>query len=223
CGGESPITVTYKGAPIITMKHPFWAANWSWAGATVHTKSLGDGKYSMYGESRKLGLAIRGAASAKSDHVFEVRYKLVAARELKNIIGGGIEFRLDLKSDALPKSLAKPELLGDERGWRWSVAKDQALTVRFDPPVAKVYFERNNPSTIRVMLVGESLAAGPHEVTMTIELPKGGTMARSAAERYGPADVDNWLPNALSWATTPVDVSFLNHKPAGRHGFIRAE
>ncbi|MBI5722759.1 MAG: cellulase family glycosylhydrolase [Planctomycetes bacterium] len=41
-----------------------------------------------------------------------------------------------------------------------------------------------------------------------------------SAEDYGPADASPWLDNALVWDKSPVDLSFLNEKPAGKHGFV---
>jgi hypothetical protein len=35
-------------------------------------------------------------------------------------------------------------------------------------------------------------------------------------------DTAAWVPFVLPWDEAPVDVSFLNHKPAGRYGFVTA-
>jgi len=37
----------------------------------------------------------------------------------------------------------------------------------------------------------------------------------------GPANVAGWYPNALRADVSPVDLSFLNDKPAGLHGFVK--
>src|SRR5690606_15894061 len=42
-------------------------------------------------------------------------------------------------------------------------------------------------------------------------------------ERYGPADVSTWYRDALLWNASPVDLSFLNDKPAGQHGGVRVK
>jgi len=33
-------------------------------------------------------------------------------------------------------------------------------------------------------------------------------------------DTSNWFPFVLSWDDAPIDLSFLNEKPAGKHGFL---
>ena len=43
------------------------------------------------------------------------------------------------------------------------------------------------------------------------------------AERYGSADTAAWYADALPWNASPVDLSFLNEKPAGKRGFVRAK
>ncbi len=44
-------------------------------------------------------------------------------------------------------------------------------------------------------------------------------------ERYGSPDTSKWFRNALAWDTSPVDLTFLNRddRPAGRHGFVKAD
>ncbi len=36
-------------------------------------------------------------------------------------------------------------------------------------------------------------------------------------------DTSTWIPFTLPWDSAPVDVSSLNHKPAGKHGFVTAK
>ncbi len=70
------------------------------------------------------------------------------------------------------------------------------------------------------MFFGNSIKKGPHTVKMTISLPKGGVLVKSSNERYDTKNTSTWLKNVLSQDHSPIDLSFLNHKPAGRHGFI---
>lgn len=41
-----------------------------------------------------------------------------------------------------------------------------------------------------------------------------------ATDDYGPDDASPWLDNALVWDKSFVDVSFLNHRPAGKFGRV---
>jgi len=73
------------------------------------------------------------------------------------------------------------------------------------------------------MFIGQTLPKGTHEVAMTVTLPPGGRVRKSLAERYGPADTSRWFRGAMLHDRSPVDLSFLNHKPAGKHGSVRAK
>jgi hypothetical protein len=44
-------------------------------------------------------------------------------------------------------------------------------------------------------------------------------------QTYGKTDTSKWFRGALAWDTSPVDLRFLNRddRPAGRHGFVKAE
>ncbi len=46
--------------------------------------------------------------------------------------------------------------------------------------------------------------------------------ASALAQQYAPVDAQSWHPDLLRHDASPVDLSFLNHKPAGLHGKLRA-
>jgi hypothetical protein len=66
---------------------------------------------------------------------------------------------------------------------------------------------------------------GSHPVRMALQPPKGASPGLSAEQHYGKTDTSKWFRNALAWDTSPVDLSFLNRddRPAGRHGFVKAD
>ncbi|UCG58975.1 MAG: hypothetical protein JSU70_05595, partial [Phycisphaerales bacterium] len=139
------------------------------------------------------------------------------------IIGGGLEFRLTLDSPSFDRRPPDPVLLPDNRGWSWQVPGKGPIEIEFDESIANVYFERGNRSQIRTMFVGTDVRSGIHTVSMTVTLPSGGTVTESLSDRYGPADTSNWYSGALPHDKSPVDLSFLNHKPAGKFGFVKAQ
>ncbi len=69
------------------------------------------------------------------------------------------------------------------------------------------------------------------------EVPAGETVDRSFAFRFNQPlfvclnqsaepstnDTGDWFPFTLPWDTAALDVSFLNEKPAGKHGFLTAK
>ncbi|MFP4058792.1 MAG: glycosyl hydrolase family 5 [Candidatus Brocadiia bacterium] len=220
---DAAVVVRCRHAPVVQAHYVFWGPEWKWAGARTALTEAGPEGYAFEGTVERLGLTLRGTLSKPSPNVLKFTYILDAAQPLKGIIGGGLEWRLVLDSPALGRGAAEPVLLEGDRGWRWPVGEGRAVSVVFEPAAAKVYFERGNKAQIRTFLVGEALAQGRTTVAMTVSLPEGGVVARPLLERYGGQDTEGWVPDALRWDAAPVDLAFLNHRPAGKHGFVRAE
>lgn len=222
---DAAVTLLHRQAPVVTSHYVFWGADWKWAGASLRLGQPGPEGIPFAGEVKELGLTLAGSVARPQPNVLRFTYRIEAARDLEGIIGGGLEFGLKLNAPSLGPKPAEPALLEGNRGWRWEPAPRQVLTVAFEPAIANVYFERGQKSTLRAMLVGNTLAAGAHTLTMTVSLPEGGAVVPSPGERYGAADTSGWYPDALPWNTSPVDLSFLNagERPAGKRGFVRAE
>ncbi len=209
-------------APVVTAGYNFWAADWKYAGARWTLGGGGSGGTTFSGSVGKLGLKIDGRVGAVAANQLRWTWDVRAAGDLEGIIGGGLEFQLELESPTLEGRAGEPALLADNLGWRWPVAPGREIVVRFDRPVAAVYFERGQKNRVRTHFLGSSLAKGRHRFAMTVTLPQGGRQVESPAERYGPLDTSSWYAGALPYDASPVDLSFLNHKPAGRHGFVTA-
>ncbi|MBT3289196.1 MAG: hypothetical protein HN380_17770 [Victivallales bacterium] len=54
-----------------------------------------------------------------------------------------------------------------------------------------------------------------------LTLPKDSQTILNQAATPSRTDTADWVPFVLPWDSAPVDVSFLNHKPAGKHGFVQ--
>jgi len=214
----SPI-VRRHHAPVVQANWVFWGPKWKWAGAKLALRA----DKTLTGSVSALSLRITGAVTSPKANVLKYTFEFTADRQLRGIIGGGLEFRLKPDSPALGPGTPAPTLLDDRRGWTWALPSG-GITVSLDRPAAGVYFERGNKSQIRVMLLGTELAKGTHRFVMTVTGPKGAQVAKSPADRYGPAETDKWHARALPHDASPVDVSFLNEgeKPAGHRGFVRA-
>ncbi|MGB2820586.1 MAG: glycosyl hydrolase family 5, partial [Phycisphaerae bacterium] len=192
------------------------------AGAKIGLGQKKDGATPLAGSVRDLGIAVAGDVASPAANKLRYTWDLQAGKALSGIIGGGMEFRLSLNDPAFGAKVAGPALLPDNTGWRWPVGGGQEVRVEFARPIANVYFERGNKAQVRCMFVGQELAEGTHTVVMTVTLPAGGKVVKSAADRYGSAGTAGWWPDAMAHDASPVDLSFLNHKPAGKHGFVRA-
>ena len=203
------------------MAYLFWGTPWEFAYNEAKDRRSVGGKERFTVEVPDLGLAIAGQVK-RSTQRLEVDYSIEASRDLRGIVGGCLEF--DLKKELQHPSGSAPKLLPERRGWEWQVSAKQSVRVEFDPPLAKLYFEVNDPYVPRAFLVGENVRPGTHKVRMSISLSAGGEIAPSLQTRAGEVGPD-WHPNTLSFSVSPVDLSFLNaaDKPAGSKGRMRVQ
>ncbi|HJN14432.1 MAG TPA: glycosyl hydrolase family 5, partial [Armatimonadota bacterium] len=217
---RATVEIRHDQTPIVKADYLFWGADWKWAGAQMKVE---EGARGFTGTVADLGLSIVGTVTTPAPNVMRVEYEVTAEEALRGIIGGGLEWGLLLDSPSFATPASEPELLPDNAGLSWGIGENETIEIAFDPALPNVYFERGQKNTARAMLVGADVAKGTTRVAMTITIPEGGTLARSLAERYGPVDVDAWTPDGMLWNQSPVDLSFLNEKPAGEHGFVKAD
>lgn len=60
------------------------------------------------------------------------------------------------------------------------------------------------------------------EAAFDVFLPPDTRIVLDPAAVVSRTDTSDWIPFPLPWDRAPVDLSFLNHRPAGRHGFVEA-
>ena len=219
---NSTVLIANHNAPVIKAEYLFWAENWKWAGSKFEIQDVIDGKRTFTGKVPNLGLQFSGIISNDPPHILTYAGRITADRDLSGITGGGLEFRLELNASSFSTPPPMPVLLPDKKGWQWTV-DDGTISVEFSESIPDVYFERGNKGIIRVMLVGKELRQGIHPFTMRVVLPKGSTLRPSVRDRYGVTDTQDWYRDVLPWNAAPVDLSYLNHKPAGSRGFVRAQ
>ncbi|MHC4300850.1 MAG: glycoside hydrolase 5 family protein, partial [Planctomycetota bacterium] len=216
------LEVSRSQVPIVRADYCFWGANWKYAGAKAQMGEPRGSDKTFSGNVSALGLKFDGTVRSLAPNKARYTWTIEASRDLTGIIGGGLEFRLVGDSPSLGGNAAAPTLLAANKGWRWEVSKRGAIVAEFDKPCASVYFERGSKNQIRAMFVGQNLSRGSHTVSMTVTLPAGGMLRKTLGERYGPVEASKWYSGALLHDKSPVDISFLNHKPAGKFGFVKA-
>ena len=214
------VRVSYRGAKVMTFHYLFWGKNYAWADPIVRSSLTSGGVTRFELGVDALGLRIMGAVAKTGPGEVTFEYALEAKKDLDGIDGGGLEFNLSL--DAVPAGREGPDLLVDRRGFQWA-ASPGGMSVEFDTPLSAMYFDQGQKNTVRCFLVGNQLRVGRRKIAMKIRLPQGGVVRRSADERYGVEDRSTWYEDTLPWDRWPVDVSFLNDKPAGKHGQVRAD
>ena len=169
----------------------------------------------------KQGASSQVALSANANSI-QYRYSIEFEKTTSDTIGSGIEFKLDQASQRLQEGSGKPYLLENNKGWGWEIAPGKTILVFFSQGVSSVYFERNNPYRIRAMFFKDRLFPGMKQVVMEVRLPEGTTVAK-VNKIYAREESANWLEGALMADRSFIDLSWLNEKPAGQHGFVRAE
>ncbi|HOL75814.1 MAG TPA: hypothetical protein PKY35_02195, partial [Candidatus Hydrogenedentes bacterium] len=212
--------IKLNGEPLLKSVFVFWGRDWKWADCRIAGSTMQQGSYDVSGRVNDLGISIRAKIINEPENVLRYDFEFNAERSLADIMGGGLEFRLALSSSQLPKPLRNPELL-DDRGWRWFLTNDKCIEVTFSPSLAKCYFEAGNPSTIRCLLLGSQVEAGTHHFVMKVSGPSGARFSPSVAERYAKQDLGTWNKAVLDSRHFPIDISFLNEAPAGKHGFLK--
>jgi Cellulase (glycosyl hydrolase family 5) len=222
---DSSIVIRYKGVVVLSSKSHFWGPNYKYAQTTVKRTSSTEGHKQFAGEIQDYKLKITNDLRSPAPNVIRIDLVVQAQETLPNVIGGGWEWNFILDSPALGGKPAPPELISGNLGWTWPLGRDQAITLRFDEPAAKVYYERNQKNTVRTHWFADRVDRGPHRFQVTLELPEGAHLRPGPDERYPPVDHKKWFPAALDPEAAPVDLSFLNRddRPAGRRGFVRAD
>lgn len=214
--------VSRGGAALVTSDFALWAKDWQWAGPATQARVTAPFAYALEAHSAPLGVDIAGEARRTSGRRLTWDFDLTAKTTSSGVIGGGIVFHLDVEK--FGAELGEPELLAGNRGWRWGRPAATRLEMRFDPPLASVYFERGQKSEIRAFFYAGEVPQGRRHYVASLEVSGEGAIAQSMGERLGTGDPARWPRDIVDWRGSPLDLSFLNaaEKPAGKHGFVRA-
>lgn len=223
--GANLAEIRDDGAPIVRAHYVAWGRDWAWASAQQRFPDIADDAGRVFAFAvESLGVQGDGLLAARGN-VARWTWRLAYAQAHEQIIGGGLEWNLVRDAPSRFGHDADPVLLEGNRGWTWDIRPGQTLRVEFDPPASSVHFERGDPSRIRSLFIPPRLAPGTQQATLTVTLPDGGVVQRSLAERYGQADDADWFASALDPHRAFVDLSHLNHTPAGKFGrpLVRGE
>lgn len=210
------------GGTAISSDFVFWGKNWALADLPIQFKVVAPYEYSLAGTDQALNFSLTGRIEKASVQQLVWQFDLNAAKTTADVIGGGINFTLDLTK--FGSELGQPELLADDRGWSWGRSDGTRVEMRFDPPMASVYFEQGNKSDIRAFFYKGEVPAGNRHFVVTLNVSGDVAFGPTIAERFGLDNTTAWPTDTLNWKTAPVDLSFLNalEKPAGKHGLLAA-
>jgi len=211
------------GATALSSTFMFWGKNWTRADQPVQFKVLAPLEYSVAGANSALNYDLIGRIKKASNSQLVWEFDLQARSTALGVIGGGIVFQFDLAT--FGAELGEPQLLPGNRGWTWGRAGSSRVEMRFDPPLASVYFERGQKSEVRAFFYAGEIPQGLRRHVATLSVAGDMAIGPTPAERFGLEDPATWPADILDWNTSPVDLSFLNapEKPAGKRGFLKVE
>ena len=212
--------VSMGGSDALSASLTFWGKDWAWTELDTAFKGDGDFRYALTGRNKTLDfdLAADVAKAGERQLVWDIRLDARSARQ--DIVGGGLIFRFDLAQFAA--SMGEPALLPDNKGWRWGRAGGPQVEMRFEPALAKIYFEPGGKSELRAFFYAGRIAAGTQRHSATLTVSNDVALAPTLAERLGGPAQAAWQPDPTDTRSAAVDLSFLNKsdRPAGRRGKV---
>ncbi|MGC4032793.1 MAG: cellulase family glycosylhydrolase [Tepidisphaeraceae bacterium] len=222
-GRDASATVRYDGSRVLNFNYVAWGPKWKYADFKP-TLGKGDGNtFPIKGEIKPLNTTVTGQAIWQDGKlVFE--YDLATGKETKDNIGAAINLTSRLSADLFnQKTIDQPAITPDKKGVSWSPMPGQTISISFDGLARDAAFEKGKPQQVRAWVLPADLAVGSRKVRMTLSLPAGTVFKGMPSSRYAEPDSKTWLPKTVDWTTSPVDLSYLNEKPAGAKGFVKAD
>ncbi len=223
---NSLFSVLDKSLPVVTSSYIGWNKNWKWTDSQVHPLyQRGNPRSTFTGRVPDLGIDFSGTVNVGAQpQRFTWTYQWDKQKNIADATGFGIEFRLLLNSPTFATPPVPPELLTGNNGWRWRTPDGRNVTVQFTPPLARIYFEKQQKETIRAFFFA-ALERGRQQTVMTVTVDDAVKLSGPASLDYDDIDLTRWHADVLPDETSPVDLSFLNKRdrPAGKRGFVTAK
>lgn len=217
-GQDGLISLKNNNAIILTSKYIAWANKWKWDGPKITKIKSNNIKKELSLHYRKQNI-ISKVKIEKNKSIINYQYEYNFKKYHAATIGAGIEFNIDLQSQIRVNSAKVPYLLSDKTGWGWEFKPGKVLEVKFSRPVAKLYFEKEKKSKIRVLFFSGEIKQGNSKIDMSISVPRETPI--SSFDASSQKNTSNWLVDPISSLDSYIDLSHLNEKPAGKHGFVK--
>ncbi len=222
----SLFSANHMTSPVIQANYVGWKAGWEWAGTNItpeyiHQQAPYSGS-TFSGRNDKLDINFTGEVVVSEKQIDWI-YQWNKQTDAPDAIGFGIDFKLERYSLGFLQESQNPELLADNKGWRWQTPNGQTIEVTFTPALASLSFESGQKNSIRALFF-TNIDQGTQQTTMTIKASQNVSISGPVVLDYDNSDPAQWHKDLLPKTTSPIDLSFLNdnEKPAGKHGFILA-
>ncbi|CAI8972870.1 Cellulase domain-containing protein [Pseudomonas sp. IT-P253] len=216
-----PVLV-HGGSPVVASSFVFFESNWGWTYFPTEFKINTPYNYSLTGQNKTLDFDMAAKIQKKGEQELTWDFVLDAHSTKSGVMGGGLVFKFD--PTLFSGEMGVPVLLPDNKGWSWGNAQGRHIEMRFEPALARVYFEPGDKSEVRAFFYKDTIKPGRQTVKATLSLSGDVALGPTTTERFGLSDPKSWPSDKLDWKTSPVDLSFLNadEKPAGKRGFVKA-
>ncbi|WP_367237075.1 cellulase family glycosylhydrolase [Pseudomonas sp. Rh2] len=215
--------ITRGGGPAMIAKFSFFAQQWNWTGYYPTFTVKAPQQYTLAGENKDLNFKLVADIRKDTPQSLTWAFDLQTEQRHDDVMGGGLVFNFD--PSLFAGEMGAPQLLPGNRGWAWGTEGKRRVEMRFEPPLAKVYFERGNPDEVRAFFYDRQITPGRQQINAVLSVTGDIAIGQTQSERFGLSDPKSWPQDQLDWKTSPVDLSFLNaaEKPAGKHGFVKAD
>jgi hypothetical protein len=215
-------TLSKGGQVALSGTFEFWRANWVFADQHTDFKVRAPFDYAIAGRNPALDFDLAARIAKISERQLRWEFDLDAHSASSSVIGGGISFSFDLA--AFGAELGDPELLPDNLGWTWGRTGGSRIEMRFDHPMAAMFFERGQKSTVRAFFYKDKIPQGRQHYVASLSISGDMLLSPTTTEKFGLDDYTAWPAGILGSNASPVDLGFLNasEKPAGKRGFLSA-
>lgn len=209
--------VLLDGAVIVRGRWAFWGQQWAWANVELRAGNmLADGGFATI-DVPLLGLHVEQAATLTAQGA-SVVLDVSAARDVAAVVGGGIELALVGDGAALGGVFLDLDPSEKDSVRVRTAGGDVVIRCQGFVSVAK------DPSgTVRAFLAKEQVVAGKRAASIALALPAPGKLITPRRALFDEVKRKQWHENTLAPDEAPIDLSFLNHKPAGARGRVRVD
>lgn len=195
--------VSAGGAAGVRADWTFWGPEWKWAQVKTASQQTATPQTMQWtGQVPALGVAWRGSTTTGEERRLQYQVEMEAQQPIPHVVGGGLVFKFDLP--AFGASMGRPELLPGNTGWRWGRSDGTQFTLRFEPALPKLYFERNNPAEIRAFFYDGHIPAGERSHTITLSWTGDAHWQPSRTERLGGPPANMWPSDVIGTRNAPV-------------------
>jgi len=216
------IRIRNQHADAIRGRYAFFGASYKWASTDVRVGESSDTEVSTTFDVAALGVSGTSRmtlAEVGSTATATIEWEMTLARKLENVSGGGLELQATLNLALWGGGEPKPELSPDGRRLTVGVGKG-TLAFELDGAGSEFAQVPGKPGLMRIVLLAGTVPAGKRRASLQVTLPDGGRIGSAVADAEEVATLD-WPADALVHEGWPVDLSFLQDAPAGKHGPVK--